>query len=194
MRIVNVDSKIIKELRSSGISQEMRSLESMDWLVLADMNEEIVGAAGVGGLFNVEMVQTRKDYQGKGVGGLVQASAIEEAKKRGYSYITGLVDINNKQSLKLNHGLGFKTIFRIHYAKNITQDIIILVFKPQGKIVEMFLRGFNTKAGMTLLACFLKISKSTLPRIINYNERKIPNPDIKHMLKNFEKIQNHPIT
>ena len=68
MRIVNVDSKIIKELRSSGISQEMRSLESMDWLVLADMNEEIVGAAGVGGLFNVEMVQTRKDYQGKGVG------------------------------------------------------------------------------------------------------------------------------
>ena len=81
MRIVNVDSKIVEELRSSGISQEMRSLESMDWLVLADMNEEIVGAAGVGGLFNVEMVQTRKDYQGKGVGGLVQASAVEEAKK-----------------------------------------------------------------------------------------------------------------
>ena len=85
MRIVSVDSKIIKELRTSGISQEMRSLESMDWLVLADMNEEIVGAAGVGGLFNVEMGQIRKDYQGKGVGGLLQASVIEEAKKRGYS-------------------------------------------------------------------------------------------------------------
>ena len=194
MRIVNVDSKIIKELRCSGISQEMRSLESMDWLVLADLNEEIIGAAGVGGLFNVEMVQTRKDYQGKGVGGLVQASAIEEAKKRGYSYITGLVDINNKQSLKVNHGLGFKTIFRIHYAKNITQDIIILVFKPQGKIVEMFLRVFNTKVGMALLACFLKISKFTLPKIINYNEKKIPNPDIKHMIENFEKIQKNPIT
>ena len=192
MRIVNVDSKIIKELRSSGISQEMRSLESMDWLVLADMNEEIVGAGGVGGLFNVSMLQTRKDYQGKGVGGLVQASAIEEAKKRGYSYITGLVDINNKQSLKLR--LGFKTIFRIHYAKNITQDIIILVFKPQGKIVEMFLRIFNTKMGMALLACCLKISKFTLPKIISYNEKKIPNPNIKHMIGNFEKIQKNPIT
>ena len=193
MRIVNVDSEIIKELRSSGISQEMRSLESMDWLVLADLDEEIIGAAGVGGLFNVEMIQTRKDYQGKGVGGLVQASAIEEAKKRGYSYITGLVDIDNKQSLKLNHGLGFKTIFRIHYAKNITQDIIILVFKPQGKIVEMFLSIFNTKVGMTLLACCLKISKFTLPKIINYNEKKIPNPDIKHIMENFEKIEKNPI-
>ena len=194
MRIVNVDSKIIKELRSSGISQEMRSLESMDWLVLADMNEEIVGAAGVGGLFNVEMVQIRKDYQGKGVGGLLQASVIEEAKKRGYSYVTGLIDINNKESQKLNHGLGFKTVFRIHYAKNITQDIVILVFKPRGKIIETFLRIFNTKAGIAILACFLKISKSTFPKIISYNEKKIPNPDIKHMIGNFEKIQKNPIT
>jgi len=194
MRIVSVDSKIIKELRTSGISQEMRSLESMDWLVLADMNEEIVGAAGVGGLFNVEMVQIRKDYQGKGVGGLLQASAIEEAKKRGYSYVTGLIDINNKESLKLNHGLGFKTVFRIHYAKNITQDIVILVFKPRGKIIETFLRIFNTKAGIAVLACCLKISKSMLPKIISYNEKKIPNPDVKQIIKNFEKIQNHKIT
>ncbi len=194
MRIVSVDSKIIKELRTGGISQEMRSLESSDWLVLADLNEEIVGAAGVGGLFNVEMVQIRKDYQGKGVGGLLQASAIEEAKKRGYSYVTGLIDINNKESLKLNHGLGFKTVFRIHYAKNITQDIVILVFKPRGKIIETFLRIFNTKAGIAVLACCLKISKSMLPKIINYNEKKIPNPDVKHIIKNFEKIQNHPIT
>jgi hypothetical protein len=32
------------------------------------------------------------------------------------------------------------------------------------------------------------------PKIINYNEKKIPNPDVKHIIKNFEKIQNHPIT
>jgi len=58
----------------------------------------------------------------------------------------------------------------------------------------MFLRVFNTKVGMALLACFLKISKFTLPKIINYNEKKIPNPDIKHMIENFEKIQKNPIT
>tara|TARA_B100001765_G_C19311601_1_gene253333 strand:- start:45 stop:611 length:567 start_codon:yes stop_codon:yes gene_type:complete len=188
MRIVKVDSEIIKELRSSGISKVMRSLETADWLVLADMNGKIVGAAGIGGLFNVSLVQTRKDYQGKGVGGLLQVSVIEEAKKRGYSYITGLIDINNKLSLKLNHGLGFKTIFRIHYEKNITQDIIILVLKPQGKIVEAFLRIFNTKVGTSVLACFLKISKFMFPKIINYNENKIPNPGVKYIIKNFEKV------
>jgi len=194
MRIVNVDNNIIKELRKCDISTKMRSLESCEWVVLADINEKIVGAAGIGGLFNVSMVQTIKDYQGKGVGGLLQVSAIKEAKKRGYSYIAGLIDINNKQSLKLNRGLGFKTLFRIHYTKNITQDIIILVFKPRGKIVEMFLRTFNTKVGMIILACFLKISKSTFPKIISYNEKKIPEPNVKHIIKNFEKIQNHPIT
>jgi hypothetical protein len=57
----------------------------------------------------------------------------------------------------------------------------------------MFLRVFNTKVGMALLACCLKISKFTLPKIISYNEKKIPNPNIKHMIGNFEKIQKNPI-
>ncbi len=40
MRIVNVDSEIIKELRHSGISKEMRSLESSDWIVLAEVDKK----------------------------------------------------------------------------------------------------------------------------------------------------------
>ena len=52
MRIVNVDSEIIKELRHSGISKEMRSLESSDWMVLAEVDKKTAGASGVGGLFN----------------------------------------------------------------------------------------------------------------------------------------------
>jgi len=42
MRIVNVDSEIIKELRRSGISKEMRSLESSDWMVLAKVDKKII--------------------------------------------------------------------------------------------------------------------------------------------------------
>jgi hypothetical protein len=47
---------------------------------------------------------------------------------------------------------------------------------------------------MDMIACCLKISKFTLPKIVNYNEKKIPNPDIKHMIENFEKIQKNTIT
>ena len=32
------------------------------------------------------------------------------------------------------------------------------------------------------------IDGNKLPKIVNYNEKKIPNPDIKHMIENFEKI------
>ena len=59
MRIVKVDSKIIKELRRSGISQEMRSLESSDWLVLAEIDKKIIGASGVGGIFNLSNISLK---------------------------------------------------------------------------------------------------------------------------------------
>ena len=89
-------------------SKEMRSLESMDWLVLADLNEEIIGASGVGGIIQCGDLHPIKEkiYQGKGVGAnpkLVQASAVERRsqKKRLFITLLELVDINNKQSLKL---------------------------------------------------------------------------------------------
>ena len=42
MIIVNVDLKIIKELRRSEISKEMGSLESSDWMVLAKVDKKII--------------------------------------------------------------------------------------------------------------------------------------------------------
>ena len=194
MRIVNVDSEIIKELRRSGISKEMRSLESSDWMVLAEIDKKIIGASGVGGLFNLTSIQILKEIKGIGLGGLLQREMINESKKRGYSFITGMIDPANKQSMSLHDGFGFKTIFRIHYSPEIIQDVIIFTFNRRGKIVKSFLGIFNNILCMSILACLLKIFKTIFPKIINYNEKKIPNPDVKHIIKNFEKIQNHPIT
>ena len=43
MRIVNVDKNIITKLRESGISHEMKSIESCDWVVIEEEEEEEEG-------------------------------------------------------------------------------------------------------------------------------------------------------
>ena len=84
--------------------------------------------------------------------------------------------------------LGYKTMFRIHYSKDIIQDIKIIIFKKRGFIVKKFLRCFNTKIGVFLLACILKISRSLFKKMIAYDEKAVPIPDIKQIINNFEKI------
>ena len=189
MRIVNVDSEIIKELRHSGISKEMKSLESSNWLVLAEVDKKTAGASGPGGLFNFNHIQVIEKFQNKGLGVLLAREVINESRKRGYSFITGMIDPENKQSVSLHNKLGYETIFRIHYSPKIIQDVIIFTFNRRGKIVKSFLGIFNNILGMSILACLLKIFKTMFPKIINYNEKKIPNPDIKYIIKNFEKYK-----
>ena len=189
MRIVNIDSEIIKELRHSGISKEMKSLESSDWMVLAEVDKKTAGASGVGGLFNYNDIQVIEKFQSKGIGVLLIREVINESRKRGYSFITGTIDPANKPSVVLHNKLGFESIFRIHYSPEIIQDVIIFTFNWRGKIVKSFLGIFNNILGMSILACLLKIFKAMFPKIINYNEKKIPNPDIKYIIKNFEKYK-----
>ena len=116
-----------------------------------------------------------------------------ESRKRGYSFITGMIDPANKQSM-FHYKLGWEAIFRIHFSSEIIQDVTIFTFNRRGKIVKSFLGIFNNILGMSILACLLKIFKSIFPLIINYNEKIIPDANLTYIIKNFEKIQNHPIT
>ena len=91
MRIVNTDSRIIEKLRTSGISEQMKTLESSDWLVIDESNEDITGAVGIGGIFHVSSIQVNQNFRGKGIGKLLQAELIQEAKRRGLSFVTVLL-------------------------------------------------------------------------------------------------------
>lgn len=188
MKIIEVDTDVINKLRNSGISDEMKTLESCSWLVLEEQNEKIIGAAGMGGLFHVSSVYIDKNFRGRGLGKILQQTLVNEAKKRGYSFVTVFIDPTNLISVKLHDSFGYKTIFRIHYSPNITQEIKIYVFKSKGKIVEKFLHFFNTKTGIFILACILKISRPLFAKIISYNEKEIPAPNINWIIKNFQKV------
>ena len=140
MRIVNVDKNIITKLRESGISLEMKSIESCDWVVIEEEEEgKVVGAAGLGGLYHVSVIQILKDYSGKGIGKRLQNELVNESKRRGYSFITMFNDPRNTVSAKLHDSLGYETIFRIHYSEEIINDVKAIGFKKKGRFVIIFL-------------------------------------------------------
>jgi len=69
------------------------------------------------------------------------------------------------------------------------REAIILVLKPRGKIVQKFLGIFNTMSGMVVLSIGLKITRSFLfAKLLAYNPSSYPNPDMKYIIKNFEKV------
>ena len=116
------------------------------------------------------------------------AQRVNEAKKRGYSFLTVFNDPRNIASENLHNSLGYETVFRINYAETIVNDVKIIVFKKRAIIVKKFLKIFNSKIGMLGLGILLKFTRKIFPKIILYNEENIPEPSIINMIKKFEKI------
>ena len=188
MKIVNIDEDVISKLRNSNISTKMKSLESCEWVVLEEKDEIISGAAGMGGMFHVSGIQIHEKFRGKGIGKIIQKELIDEAKRKGYSFVTVFNDPNNTTSVKLHDSLGYQKIFRIHFAEGFVNDVKGISFNTKGKIMIKILSSFFNKIGTVLLAISLKFLKSIFPKLIIYNETNGPSPDMKWIIKKFEKI------
>lgn len=189
-KIVDVDNNIIQKLRESGLSKEMKSLEFCKFLAIYEEDNKIIGAGGMGGIFNIPSLQINKEHQGKGIGKILLEDTIKEAKKRGFSYISGSRDPENSMAIKLHDFFGFKKVFRVHYSPGMIRDVIILELCPRGNIIQKLLRIFNTLFGTMVLAILLKIGKSLFPIFLTYPPEEFPDVNIIHMIKNFEKIQH----
>ena len=188
MKIVDVDNKIIKKLRGSDTSMQIRTLESADWIVMDEKNDKIVGAVGMGGLFHVSSIQIDKNFRGKGIGRMLQGELIKEAGRRGFSFVTVFVEPQNEASVKLHSFFNYDTVFRIHYSDEKILDVKIIVFRPGGKIIKKILGCFNSKIGIFFLACALKMTKPLFKKVLSYNEENTPSPSIRTIIKNFQKI------
>ena len=188
VQVTKTNVEIIKQLQFFNISTKMRSLESSDWIVYEQIDDKIMGAAGMGGLFHSSSINIHEKFRGKGLGKKIQIELVKEAKRKNFSFVTVFVDSRNASSQKMHDEVGYKTIFRIHYSNEIIQDIKIIIFNKRGMLVRKFLGCFNTKIGIFFLGCSLKIFKNYFNSVIGYDEEKIPIPSIKHIVQNFEKI------
>lgn len=191
MRTTDTSPATIRRLRESGLSKQMTSLESCKFLVIEEDGGQIVGAGGVGGLFNVPSLQIADEYQGKGIGKKLLQETLKEARRRKYSFIAGSRNPENARAIKLHDFFGFRPVFRVHYSDDLTRDVIILVLKPKGRIVSAFLGVFNSLAGTIALSIALKIAKPLFKSVLTYSPEEFPDPSIKSMIKNFRKL---PIT
>ena len=188
MRIVDADEETVGRLVESGIMRQMSSFESCKFFVLEEDGGRIIGACGLGGLFNVPSLQIVDGYQGRGIGKKLLAELIAEAGRRGYSFIAGSRNPENARAIKLHDFFGFCPVFRIRYAPDITRDVIILVLKPRGRLVSAFLRTFNNLAGTAVLALALKTSKPLLVRVMTLQPDELPDPSVSCMLRNFRRL------
>ena len=188
MHIQEMNSNFKEKLRKSGLSKEMKSLESCNFFTIEEEGNLVIGAAGLGGLFHVSGIQILEKWRGQGLGVELQSGLINEAKKRNYSFLMVFVDPRNTASEKLHNSLGYETVFKINYSNDIIQNVKILVFKKRAIIIKKILKLFNSKSGMLILGILLKFSRKIFPRIINYNEEEIPEPSIINMINKFEKI------
>lgn len=184
-----MDDEIVKKLRESGLSKEMRSLENCDFLVIIEHDGKIVGAGGVGGLFNVPSLQIHPDYINKGLGGKIFGVVIQEAKRRKYSFIVGSRNPQNLNAVRLHDFYGLLPVFQIKYSPEFIRDVVILNLNRRGKLVVEFLKIFNNLLGMSILVCALKIFKKLLFKtLLTYPSDEFPAPDIQYAIKNFKKL------
>jgi len=188
MQVVSVDKEIIEWLRKSGISSEMKSIELCDWLVIQEMNGTILGAAGIGSLLNTTSLQIGKNFRSKGIGPKIFVEFVNEAKKRKYSFLLGSTEASNIASSRIHEFVDMHVVFRIPYSKDRILDIRFLPFNVKGKIIEKIFRLFNSRFGMLILACILRISKPLFPRFLGHITEDIPNPSVTWIMKNFNKV------
>ena len=140
MKVVNVDKNIIRDLRQSGLSAKMKSLEYCKFLVIEEDKGKIIGAGGIGSFFNIQSLQVLDEYKGKGIGKKLFVELLEEEKRRGYSFSLGSRNPENNPMVKLGDLTGRYVLFRIHYSPGITRDVNIVVLRKRGKIVAKFNR------------------------------------------------------
>jgi len=188
MKVVDVEKSNKKELRAK-LSGRLKGFAECKFIVFEEEEGKIIGVSGIGGIFNVHGIELLEEARGKGLGKILFSKNIEEAKRRGYSYILASRNPANTPIIKLHDFLGFRCIFRIHYTQDLVREAIILILKPKGKIVQKFLGIFNTKVGMAVLSIGLKITRSLLfTKLLAYDPNRYPNPDIKYIIKNFDKV------
>ena len=100
----------------------------------------------------------------------------------------GSTEVSNIASSRIHEFVDMHVIFRIPYSKDRILDIRFLSFNIKGKIIEKIFRLFNSRFGMLILACILRISKPLFPRFLGHTTEDLPKFSVTWIMKNFTKI------
>lgn len=161
------------------------------FLILEIVNDTIIGACFVGGMFNSNGIEIEKNARGKKLGSKLLEKLLEECKKQKISFLTGVFKPSNQISIHTHMKIGYLPLFAIFYNVDEGYEIpVILPFNKKGKILASFLRVFNTKIGNLFFVFSFKIFTPLLKNLIAFDPKNMPKLDLVLAIKNFKKVES----
>ena len=192
MSIVAVNNDIKDTLKKSNFTSGfLDNCLNSKFLSIEKNNSKIVGACFVGGTLNFNGIEILEEFRGKGLGKKLLAEILSECRKKNISFLTGVFKPSNIISIKAHTKIGYRAVFTSHYNKEEGREIfVILPFNKKGKILENFMKVFNTRIGNALFTISFFLLNPFLKNIMAFSGDAIPKIDISYSLRNFEKVQD----
>ena len=190
MTIVQITYDIESKLKNSNFSSSfIKNCLNSRFLAIKIIDSEIAGASFVGGIMNVNGIETIEKFRGQGIAKQLLSEIINESKKRNISFLLGAFKPSNIISIKMHTEIGYTPIFSFYYNKNEGREIVVILpFNKKGKLILKLLKFFNTRIGNSIFAIILMTSRPFLKHIITFDQTIMPQIDFIKSISNFEKI------
>ncbi len=195
MRIIEPTEKLRNNLIEMNMDNRfVNTFIKSDFLVLDENADEIIGVAGVGGVFHIGGIFVKQQHRGKNISSKLNKIRDDELKKRGYSFFIGTTYTTNpnaKEISKILKDRSARPVFSFTMYEGFTTTLFIQEFNIKGKLFGTFLNFFNTKFGTLCLALTLKLTQKLWNNLFLAESSNYEKINLRYCLKNFHKIKNN---
>jgi len=192
MKIIIPNTSLKEKIDSLGAEEIfLKAFTNSDFLVIEENDNQIIGVAGVGGLFHIGQIFVKKEHRGTGLGAKLNLLRDKEIRKRGYSFFIGTTYTKNPSAKPISGLLKSRKarpVFSFNYYESFITTLYIQEYNWKGKIVGRLLDFFNSKFGTMCLAILLKTSKPIWKNLFLVESTAQSSINICYSVKNFQKI------
>jgi len=192
MKVLDLDDDIIQKIQKLDIEENFKdTFSNSDFLIIEDNNGDIIGIAGVGGIFHIGGIYVKKESRGRGIAKKLNLERDNELQKRNYSFFIGTTyqkNPNSEEISKILQERNARPVFAFNYYDDFITTIFIQEFNWKGKLLGKFLNFFNSKFGTFCLALLLKITKKFWSKLFITQSDFYPKINIRYSIDNFYKI------
>ena len=190
MAIVNITEQLKNELKLCNFSPLfLENCLNSKFLAIEKINDNIIAACFVGGVFNSNGIEIIKEYRGRGIAKKLLNEIISECNKRKISFLMGVFKPTNKISIKTHIDIGYRPLFTIFYNFQEGKEVVVILpFNAKGEFLTKILKIFNTRTGNLFFSILFILSQPFMKKLIAFDSLKMPQLDFRYAVKNFEKI------
>jgi len=192
MKVLDLSDDIREKIQKLDMEENFKdTFSNSDFLIIEELDGEIIGIAGVGGLFHIGGIYVKKEFRGKGIAKKLNLERDEELKRRNYSFFIGTTyqqNPNSNEISKILQDRNARATFAFNYYDGFITTIFIQEFNWKGKFLGKLLNFFNSKFGTFCLALLLKLTQKFWSRLFITQSDFYPKINIRYSVINFYKV------